>query len=281
MSHEQKWKFSTHNLSLCGLATNLLSSHYANCRETQKTHEQEEITGMTTKPRFSARFRVAIPSNLSPLLPSAPTVENQNTKRTNANVNCRSCLRRITHEETEFSTQSILRAMDKFVKAVNVMDETILVPSRLMDLKISDEASGKELNKSRRRLAKELNNTDLYSVYSMINGVKNELLWGQPGAVQADASNNTSADDNVVKGHIRRPSTVSVASTSSAVSTTSDTDSETGIENDIGSESEDYTQVVSDKFRHHLHGLFHCLDHMTEAASYLTARYQIDIGGTV
>jgi Thyroid hormone-inducible hepatic protein Spot 14 len=188
-------------------------------------------------------------------------------------------LRRITcPEETEFSAQSILRAMDKFVKAVNVMDETILVPSRLMDLKISDEMSGKELAKSRRRLAKDLNNTDLYSVYNMINSVKNELLWGQPASA---AATEDDTPGQVVKGHIRRPSTVSVASTSSAVSTTSDTDSETGIENDIGSESEDYTQAVSDKFKHHLHGLFHCLDHMTEAASYLTARYQIDIGGTV
>ncbi|CAB3387993.1 Hypothetical predicted protein [Cloeon dipterum] len=195
----------------------------------------------------------------------------------------RNCLRRFTcHEETEFSAQSILRAMDKFVKAVNVMDETILVPSRLMDLKISDETSGKELNKSRRRLAKELNNTDLYSVYSMINGVKNELLWGQP-AVPAEAASDAveqQTQPHVVKGHIRRPSTVSVASTSSAVSTTSDTDSETGIENDIGSESDDYTQAVSDKFKHHLSGLFSCLEHMTEAAAYLTARYQIDIGGS-
>ncbi|XP_059480162.1 mid1-interacting protein 1-B isoform X2 [Neocloeon triangulifer] len=191
----------------------------------------------------------------------------------------RNCLRRITHEETEFSAQSILRAMEKFVKAVNVMDETILVPSRLMDLKISDEITGKDLAKSRRRLAKDLNNTDLYSVYNMINGVKNELLWGQ--SASNGPSEGPEETTQVVKGHIRRPSTVSVASTSSAVSTTSDTDSETGIENDIGSESEDYAQTVSDKFKHHLHGLFNCLDHMTEAASYLTARYQIDIGGSV
>lgn len=194
--------------------------------------------------------------------------------------------------------------MEKFVKAVNDMDETILIPCRLMDMKVSDEDTGKEPNaqhKHKRRLAKELNNTDLYSVYTMINGVKNELLWGQTqGQSQAaEAAANASEEaanaattaatttTTQTKGHIRRPSTVSVTSTnstaSSAASTTSDTDSETGNENDSGveGETEDYTQMVSDKFRRHLHGLYHCLDHMTEAASYLTARYQSDIGGAV
>lgn len=189
--------------------------------------------------------------------------------------------------------------MEKFVKAVNEMDETILIPCRLMDMKVCDEETGKEPanspHKHKRRLAKELNNSDLYSVYNMINGVKTELLWGQTqgqtqAAEAASLSEETSSTTSTTqtKGHIRRPSTVSVTSTnstasSSAASTTSDTDSETGNENDSGveGETEDYTQVVSDKFRRHLHGLYHCLDHMTEAASYITARYQNDIGGAV
>ncbi|KAF4529386.1 hypothetical protein B566_EDAN003477 [Ephemera danica] len=207
--------------------------------------------------------------------------------------NNRNCIRRVMscHDESEFSAQSILRAMEKFVKAVNDMDETILIPCRLMDMKVCDEETGKEPSKHKRKLAKELNNSDLYSVYTMINSVKNELLWGQTQGQTQGETQQVEETTTQVKGHIRRPSTVSVTSTnstasssaSSAASTTSDTDSETGIENDSGvdGECEDYTQVVSDKFRRHLHGLYHCLDNMTEAASYLTARYQSDIGGAV
>lgn len=51
---------------------------------------------------------------------------------------CRNCLRRIArHDDQEFSNQSIINVMEKFVKTVNAMDETILVPSRLMDRQVS------------------------------------------------------------------------------------------------------------------------------------------------
>lgn len=46
----------------------------------------------------------------------------------------RNSLRRIaTNDDTEFSRESIVNLMERFVKTVNVMDETILVPCRLMD----------------------------------------------------------------------------------------------------------------------------------------------------
>lgn len=51
---------------------------------------------------------------------------------------CRNSLRRIaTNDDTEFSRESIVNLMEKFVKTVNVMDETILVPCRLMDRTVS------------------------------------------------------------------------------------------------------------------------------------------------
>lgn len=47
-------------------------------------------------------------------------------------------MRRIaTNDDTEFSRESIVNLMEKFVKTVNVMDETILVPCRLMDRTVS------------------------------------------------------------------------------------------------------------------------------------------------
>ena len=224
---------------------------------------------------------------------------------TNMETN-RNCLRRIArHDETEFSNQSIMNAMEKFVKAVNDMDETILVPCRLMDLKVGDagdtvvemkttskhpgnQTSGK---KSKINLC-DLASTDLYNLYSMVNSVKNELLWGQnlvPEEEDERPKGNSGVNtiSTAVKGHVRRPSTVSMTSTNSTASI-SDSDSDTGNENDSGIEAEennrqdpDYPLRIAENFRRHLHGLQHSLQQMTEAASYLTTRYQNDVGGAV
>jgi hypothetical protein len=222
----------------------------------------------------------------------------------------RNCLRRIAcHDDTEFSNQSIMNAMEKFVKAVNDMDETILVPCRLMDLKVGDaedtvvdmktsskhSGSGSSGKRSKSSID-DMASTDLYNLYTMVNCVKNELLWGQNVAPEEDERQKspnggvgsvTSTSSSSVKGHIRRPSTVSMTSTNSTASI-SDSDSDTGNENDSGIEAEennrqesDYSLQVAENFRRHLHGLHHSLQQMTEAALYLTARYQNDVGGTV
>lgn len=187
-----------------------------------------------------------------------------------------------------------------------------------------------------RELLKE---SDLFTLYNMLNSVKVDLLWGRNDGtssdgddgdltpivetdklplieeVQATITTNNATDNNCtpkehqqsqqpqqlttqlnvtnapdtataasnVKGHIRRPSTVSTISTNSAASTISDTDSEVSNENDSGIESEtnqerDKSVELAKQFRTHLHGLYKCLEQMTEAANYLTARYQSDIG---
>lgn len=100
---------------------------------------------------------------------------------------------------------------------------------------------------------------------------------------QLSVTSSTINDASSAKGHIRRPSTVSTISTNSAASTISDTDSEVSNENDSGIESEsnqerDKSIELAKQFRTHLHGLYKCLEQMTDAANYLTARYQNDVG---
>ncbi|EDW49292.1 GM11773 [Drosophila sechellia] len=106
-----------------------------------------------------------------------------------------------------------------------------------------------------------------------------------------------------VKGHVRRTSTASMMSTNS-VSNMSDSDSDISQENDSGLESDgnksdnaqssdgsdivdvakskqgsgDKATELAKRCRRHLNGLYQCLEQMTEAANYLTARYQSDIG---
>lgn len=204
----------------------------------------------------------------------------------------RNCLRRITSHssEAEFSSQSIMKAIEKFVQAVQEMDETILVPCRLMDLQVGDATDTVGVKSSKRVGERErdgLHSTDLHSLYTLVNLVKTELLWGaneQP----PEEEQHTHVTSTAIKTHIRRPSTASMASMNSAGSTISDTDSEVGIENDSGIEGEtesttkpSYTQKVEESFRRHLYGLHRSLEQMTDAAGYLTKRYQNEIGGAV
>lgn len=230
-------------------------------------------------------------------------------------VEDRNCLRRIArHDETEFSNQSILNAMEKFVKSVNVMDETILVPCRLMDLKVGDAQDVTETSrkhhgaKGKHSSIKDLlSSADLFDLFNMLNTVKVDLLWGQnsgdhtpiatgpssgPTAAATTVADKTSNTLNVAstqhtKGHNRRPSTVSMTSTNSVASVISDSESDTGNENDSGieaedpAESQDPTLAVAQNFRRHLTGLYRSLQQLTDAANYLTTRYQHDVGSPV
>lgn len=203
----------------------------------------------------------------------------------------RSCLRRIArHEDALFSNQSIMNVIEKFVKAVGEMEETILVPCRLMDLKVGDAGDTVEVDTKKhqkgKRSIRDMANTDLYNLYTTVNSVKRELLWGQSedvsdqGMITVPSSTSVSS---ATKGHARRPSTASMTSTNSSNSI-SDTDSENGNENDSGiedSQAADVSQEVAANFRRHLHGLYRSLEQMTEAANYLTTRYQNDVGGAV
>lgn len=168
-------------------------------------------------------------------------------------------------------------------------------------------SSGK---KKRAPVHESLSSAELFSLYNMLNGVKLDLLWGrnseeQPEEMQNDIdeekqscassnhvpsatstvdsnANNSSNNTKDGKGHARRPSTASVASSNSAT-TLSDSDSEISTENDSGIESEckhetDKSRDLAKQYRKHLLGLYRCLEQMTDAANYLTARYQSDIG---
>ncbi|XP_037049399.1 uncharacterized protein LOC119083715 [Bradysia coprophila] len=228
--------------------------------------------------------------------------------------NSRNCLRRIARNDgQEFSRESIVNLMEKFVKTVNVMDETILVPCRLMDRSVGDSSdnvrdapkatSTPHTKRKRTSVHENLNSAELFNLYNMLNGVKTDLLWGrnseeqpeetlaadQKSLAKTDSSQSivseASTKQQQQKGHVRRPSTASVASSNSSTNTLSDSDSDISNENDSGIESESNNNHEQDKstelakqYRTHLLGLYRCLEQMTEAANYLTTRYQSDVG---
>ncbi|XP_058800256.1 uncharacterized protein LOC131669419 isoform X2 [Phymastichus coffea] len=221
------------------------------------------------------------------------------------NRRSRCSLRRIArHEVPEFSNASILNSMERFVRTVNEMEETILVPSRLLDLAVgdaADEICQKDSKYGLSTIKSNLYNTDLYRLYNIVNQMKIELLWSQEDPAQnlADEQQEQEAQRNKMQvaaieqarlGHARCPSTTSIQSVQSASSvasssSVSDSDSDTGIENDSGLESEEpsdrLANLAAEQFRRHLHGLHRSINRMTEAAEYLNLRYQADVGGQV
>lgn len=155
-----------------------------------------------------------------------------------------------------------------------------------MDLKVGDEqdptAPKKHNGKTKNNIQDLLNSVDLFDVYNMLNEIKVDLLWGQNLDVPQPPATTPQTHISSSKGHVRRPSTVSVTSTNSSASIISDSESETGNENDSGIEEvtqvQDQTAALAQNFRRHLCGLIRCLRQMSEAAQYLTSRYQHDIG---
>lgn len=220
--------------------------------------------------------------------------------------NSRTSLRKIArHEEPEFSNASILNSMEKFVKTVSEMEETILVPSRLLDLSVGDTGDTICQNGKHGATIKDtLANTDLYRLYNIVNQMKLELLWSQKSSdegqeeedreieenrrLKSTSSSSRASTENIRLGHARCPSTTSmqsVQSASSTISSSSDSDSDIGIENDSGLEIEETTDrlanLAAENFRRHLRGLHRSIKRMTQAAEYLTLRYQEDVGGSV
>lgn len=68
-----------------------------------------------------------------------------------------------------YSQESILSAMDRFVNSVNNMTTCILVPSKLRDLEISQPPGP---------TPKAVDGSDMYQVYRMLNGLKQDFIYG-------------------------------------------------------------------------------------------------------
>lgn len=212
--------------------------------------------------------------------------------------NSRTSLRRIArHDEPEFSCASIFNSMERFVKTVNEMEETILIPRRLLDLAVGDAGDTVRL-KGGHNVKETLANTDLYRLYNIVNQMKIELLWSKEDRVNSREDEDVVSDkslsvyhatDNGTRlGHARCPSTTSMQSIQSASSIasslSSDSESDTGVENDSGLENEeciDLANSIAENFRHHLRGLHSSINRMTEVAQYLTLRYQVDVDGQI
>lgn len=140
-------------------------------------------------------------------------------------------------------SQSLLTVLNKFVQAVNIMDDTVMIPSRLKDMEMGVEAKSPEIREENNNMAlMPIMNpgTDLYSFYKLLNSIKKEIISGSPGAV----------DEKVV--------------------TSSDSEDDA---------SNDSSNQTAELFRHHLQGLYNVMDQLTNTAKALTDKYETEFVG--
>lgn len=69
---------------------------------------------------------------------------------------------------------SLFNAMNRFIGAVNNMDQTVMVPSLLRDVPL-DQEDEKEVN--------SFHNGDMYGSYALLKSIRNDIEWG---VLQAD-----------------------------------------------------------------------------------------------
>jgi len=204
------------------------------------------------------------------------------------------------HDElSDFSSQSILCAMDRFVKAVNNMNETVMVPCRLLDIEVERKTTTPEKVPVLLR-----NGGNPYSFYTVLNSVKNDLIWGPTSSDEDETPDNrppvtnntrwsdpasvspstttttTTSSSGHVKGHMRRQSTLSMISMSSNASDGESEGCDVSEGGDSGLEGEDLeltSAAVTSTLRTHLLGLHTCLSNLTDTATFITDRYQEDV----
>ncbi|XP_072034316.1 mid1-interacting protein 1A-like [Amphiura filiformis] len=149
--------------------------------------------------------------------------------------------------------------MKNFIDAVNDMDETVLIPSRLMDMQ-SDSTTPSPVSREDQTTedlplvpssTSQEQQPSLHAYYSMLKAVKTELVRGP------------SSDDEDDEGLFM------------------DSGSEDGTtdENNSFPKSDQKLEKATAKaFREHLHGLFTVLEQLTDMSKTLTTKYQEELG---
>lgn len=207
-------------------------------------------------------------SNLTTILTSKPKKHSHHHRRSTA----------ITGESLAYSRQSILNTVKHFVKCVDNMGETVLVPSKLRDMDVKDFGSG---------------HRDLYKLFNVLNEVKTELLW-------PESATTTMSSPDVSLGYSSASACNSLISNSSASSSSNEDESmgsfdsrstgsdyESGDLDSVSAEStsaessvDEETSRLAATFRYHLQGIKAILNSLGDSADFLSDKYQEEVEST-
>lgn len=136
---------------------------------------------------------------------------------------------------------SLFNAMNRFIGAVNNMDQTVMVPSLLRDVPV-DEKEMKTARTAGNGTSTYFQDVgDMHSYYVLLKSIRNDIEWG------------------ILQGDERRKEKVGV--TALDIST-------------LESDDED----LEKQFHYHMNGLHTVLSKLTRKANTLTNRYKQEIG---
>ncbi|XP_040887958.1 mid1-interacting protein 1-B-like [Toxotes jaculatrix] len=135
---------------------------------------------------------------------------------------------------------SLFNAMNRFIGAVNNMDQTVMVPNLLRDVPLDDNGDMKAVRTANGATTAYFHqDADMYSSYVLLKSIRNDIEWG------------VLQDDGWGKD---RPGVEEV--------------SRAGVEEDD----------LEKQFHYHLNGLHTVLSKLTHKANTLTNRYKEEIG---
>ena len=153
---------------------------------------------------------------------------------------------------TETSTQknSLFNAMNRFIGAVNNMDQTVMLPSMLRDVPLEED---RDLT----GMKSDEEEGDMYSYYQLLKSIRRDIEWGVKCAA---------ADE-------RRKESMKITRMNSSASISSSASSASSSE-----EEEEEDEDLQKQFQYHLTGLQGVLSKLTQQANSLTKRYKQEIG---
>ncbi|KAG1959728.1 mid1-interacting protein 1A [Pimephales promelas] len=135
---------------------------------------------------------------------------------------------------------ALFTAMNRFIGAVNNMDQTVMVPSLLRDVPLDQQNEEQKLTDVMGSYLRDAEG-DMYSYYSQLKSIRNNIEWGVLRAEEQRRKKDSPAPESV--------------------HTEPDNDS-------------DLEQLL----QYHLKGLHGVLSKLTSQANNLTNRYKQEIG---
>lgn len=149
--------------------------------------------------------------------------------------------------ESHLQKNSLFNSMNRFIGAVNNMDQTVMVPSLLRDVPLEEEREMAVLKSSGNN---DIEDGDMYSYYQLLKSIRCDIEWGVMRAGEAEKRKES-----------RGPS--------------SRIDSKEE-ESEVSSEEDEVN--LQKQFQFHMTGLHGVLSKLTQQANTLTNRYKQEIG---
>ncbi|KAL6101153.1 uncharacterized protein ACO6RY_08137 [Pungitius sinensis] len=154
-------------------------------------------------------------------------------------------------EESTTQKNSLFNAMNRFIGAVNNMDQTVMLPSMLRDVPLEED---REMSSAK----SDIDEGDMYSYYQLLKSIRTDIELG----VRCAAGDERSQESMKIS---RKNSCTSTASTASLSS-----------EEDEDEEEDD--EDLQKQVQYHLTGLQGVLSKLTVQANFLTKRYKEEVG---